>query len=213
MANRSEDFTKSNIDAEMNPGARSAEGAPAAKPGLIARLTGGPAPSDPLYVTKQTFPSGPLHFSKQTFGQKTRRFLFMASPILFLSAAGLLVITLMIPKSTSASRPIASSERRAKIRPGVNKRFKLAANKDLEITEVHFERTGGSTMVGNIHNKSERRISLAVVVFELADPSNFALGAVTVTELDLPAGASRIFKKPIEQANAISALVREVDTR
>jgi len=189
------------IDAEMNPGARSAEGAPAANPGLVDRLLAGPAPSDPLYLTNQTF------------GQKTRRLLFMASPILLVSAAGLLVITLLIPKSTNAHKLLTAAELRAKTLPGLNQQFKLDSNQDLEVTEVRFEHTGGSTMTGNIHNRRDRRISLAVVVFELADPSNSALGPVTVTELDLAPGASRAFRKPIEQTNAMSALVREVDTR
>jgi hypothetical protein len=201
MANRSKDITDTHIDAEMNQGARSAEGAPAAKTGLVDRLLNGPAPSDPLYLTNQTF------------GQKARRFLFMASPILLLSAAGLLVITLLIPKSTNAPRLLTASELRAKTLPGFDKHFKLDSNRDLEVTEVHFEHTGGSMIAGNLHNKSDRRISLAVVIFELADPSNSALGAITVTELDLAPGASRTFKKPIEQTNAMSALVREVDTR
>jgi len=201
MANRSKDTTDSQFDAEMNQGARSAEGAPAANSGLIDRLLNGPAPSDPLYLTNQTI------------GQKMGRFLFMASPILLLSAAGLLVITLLIPKSTSAPKLLTAAELRNKTLPGFDKHFKLDSNPDLEVTEVHFEHTGASTIVGNIHNKSGRRITLAVVVFELADPSNSALGAVTVTELDLAPGASRAFKKPIEQTNAMSALVREVDTR
>jgi hypothetical protein len=201
MANRSKDITDTHIEAEMSQGARSAEGAPAAKTRLVDRLLNGAAPSDTLYLTNQTF------------GQKAWRFLFMASPVLLLSAAGLLVITLLVPKSTNATRPIASSQLRAKVLPGFDRHFKLDSNRDLEVTGVHFEHTGGTTMVGNIHNKSGRRISLAVVVFELADPSNFALGAVTVTELDLAPGAGRTFKKPIEQTNAMSALVREVDTR
>jgi hypothetical protein len=201
MANRSKDTTDSQFDAEMNHGARSAEGAPAANTGLVDRLLNGPAPSDPLYLTNQTF------------GQKARRILFMASPILLVSAAGLLVITLLVPKSTNAPKMLTASELRTRTLPGFDKHFKLDSNQDLEVTEVHFEHTGASTIVGKIHNKSGRRITLAVVVFELADPSNSALGAVTVTELDLAPGASRAFKKPIEQTNAMSALVREVDTR
>jgi hypothetical protein len=201
MANRSEDLSESNSDAEMNQGARSAEGVSPAQTGLVDRLLNGPALSDPPYLTAQTA------------GQKARRILFMASPILLLSAAGLLVITLLIPKSTNAPKLLIGAELTTKTLPGFDKHFELDSNRDLEVTGVHFEHTGGSTMVGNIHNKSGRRISLAVVVFELADPSNSALGAVTVTELDLAPGVNRTFKKPIEQTKAMSALVREVDTR
>jgi hypothetical protein len=52
----------------------------------------------------------------------------------------------------------------------------------------------------------------ATVAFELADPSNSGLGAVTVKETNLAPGTSRTFRMPIEQANAMYAL-REVDTK
>ena len=67
-------------------------------------------------------------------------------------------------------------------------------------------------MVGNIHRRNHQ-ILQEVVVFDLADPSNSDLGGVTVTELNLAPGATRTFKKPIEQTNAMYALVREVETR
>jgi hypothetical protein len=53
----------------------------------------------------------------------------------------------------------------------------------------------------------------AVVTFELADATDSRLGGVTVTEENLAPGVMRPFKKTIDQVNAASALVREVETK
>jgi hypothetical protein len=201
MANRFTAFVESIIYTGMKPAARSEQGAPAAKPGWFARLLNGPEQSDPLYLTNQTF------------GQKARRVLFMISPMIVVIAAGLVAITMFAPKTTKAPKAPTSAEVRAKVLPDFNQEFKLDSNRDLEVTEVHFEHAGGNLMVGNIHNKSNHEIIQAVIVFDLADPSNSDLGGVTVTELNLAPGATRTFKKPIEQTNAMYALVREVETR
>jgi hypothetical protein len=185
----------------MKPGARSSEGAPAAKPGLFARFLSGPAPSDPLYLTNQTP------------GQKARRLLLMLSPVLVVIAGGLLAITLLSPKTDKGPKQLTSAEIRAKVLPDFNKEIKLESNQDLEVTEVHFEHTGTSMIVGNLRNKTNHQIVQAVIVFELGDASRSGLGGVTVTETNLAPGSVRTFKKPIEQSNAMFALVREVETR
>jgi hypothetical protein len=120
---------------------------------------------------------------------------------------------MLAPKKSKASKPLTNAELRAKVLPDFNKPITLESNKDLEVTEVHFEHSDGSAIVGNIRNKGTHQIVEAKVVFELADPSNSGLGAVTVKEINLAAGTSRPFRMPIEQANATYALVREVDTK
>jgi hypothetical protein len=201
MANRFRNFIESIIYAGMKPGAQSAEGAPAAKPGLFARFLSAPAPSDPLYLTNQTF------------GQKARRILLTVSPLLVVIAGVLVAFSLFRPKVDKAPRELTPAEVRAKVLPALNQEIKLDSNRDLEVTEVHFEHGGSSLMVGNLRNKTDHQIIQAVVVFELADPSRTELGAVTVTETNLAPGTVRTFKKPIEQTNAMYALVREVETR
>lgn len=201
MANGFKNFLDSIIYAGMKPGAESEQGAPAARPGLFARWLNGPAHADPLYVTNQTP------------GQKVRRALFMVSPMLVVIVLGLLAITVFAPKTATAPKRITAAEVRARVLPDFNQDFKLGSNKDLEITEVHFEHTDGSSIVGSIRNKSDHYVIQATVVFALADLSNSALGGVTVTQTNLPPRASRTFRWPIEQANAKYALVRELDSR
>jgi hypothetical protein len=201
MANRVQNFFESIVYAGMKPGARSSAEAPAAKSGWLARFLNAPAPSDPLYLTNRSF------------GQKARRVLAIASPFVLVIAGGLAAFLFFGHKTDKAPKELTSAEVRAKVLPGFNKEFKLDSNKDLEIAEIHFESNGPSVMVGSIRNTTDHAIFHAVVVFELADSSRSDLGAVTVTETNLAPGASRIFRKPIEQTNAASALVREVETR
>ena len=192
MANRFRNIVESIIYAGMKPGARSAEGAPAANPGLLARLLAGPAPSDPLYLTNQTF------------GQKSRRILLMVSPVILVLAGVFVAVAIFGPKSDKAPREVTAAEIRAKVLPDFNKEIKLDSNKDIAVTEVHFEHAAGSgVMVGNLKNNTNHRIVQAVIEFELADPSHSGLGGVIVTETDLAPGAIRTFRKPIEQTSAM----------
>jgi hypothetical protein len=199
MANRIQNIFESIVYAGMKPGARSSEGAPAAKPGWLARLLNGPAQSDPLYLTNQTF------------GQKARRMSLMVAPLVLVLAGVLVAIHFLSPKTARAPKELTTAEVQAKVLPGFNKDFKLESNKDLAIAEVHFE--GANMMVGSLRNTTDHVIFQADVVFELADSSHSELGAVTVTELNLAAGSTREFRKSIEQANAMYALVREVETK
>jgi len=133
--------------------------------------------------------------------------------MLLVLVGGLVALKMLAPSTTKGPRALTTAELGAKVLPSFNREITLDSNKDLEVTEVHFEHTGGNLMVGNIRNKSNHQIIEAVVVFDLADPSSSALGGVTVTETNLAPGATRTFRKPIEQTNATFALVREVSTK
>jgi hypothetical protein len=199
MANRFRDFVESIVYAGMKPGQRPSEGASGAKPGFFARFLSGPAPSDPLYLTNQSF------------GQKAKRYLLMSLPVLLvLAAGGLFSLRYFGARTEVGPKQLSAKELAAKTLPAFNKPIDLETNRDVEVTEVHFER---GVMVGNIRNLTTHAIVEAVVTFELADASDSRLGGVTVTETNLAAGATRTFKKPIDQVNAVSALVREVETR
>lgn len=201
MLNRVKSLFESIVYAGMKPGGRPAQGAPATKQGWFARILSGPSQSDPLYLTNQTS------------GQKARRILLMVSPMIVVIAGGLIAIFVLSPKTTQAPRQVTVAELKAKVLPEYNQPIKLETNQDLEVTEVHFEHSGGNQIVGNLKNRSSHKIIEAVVVFDLADPDNSGLGGVTITELNLPPGSSRTFRKPIDQSNAIHAMVREVDSK
>ena len=201
MLNRFKNFTESIIYAGLKPAGRSIEGAPAAKPGFFARILNGPAVSDPFYLTNQSF------------GQKARRMLFMMLPVIVVIAGGVFAIQRSAPKKSKPPKTLTNAELRAMILPDFNQPITLESNQDLEVTEVHFEHSGGNVIIGNVRNKGSHQIVEATMVFELADPSNSEIGAVTVKETDLAPGTSRTFRMPIEEANATYALVREVATR
>jgi hypothetical protein len=202
MANRVKDLMESIVYAGMKPGARSSEDAPAAKQGWFTRWLNGPEQSDPLYLTNQTF------------GQKARRWLFIALPVAVVIGGGVAAIVMLAPKTALPPKALTAAEVSARVLPEFDhKEFALDTNHDLEVTEVRFEHSSGNFMVGNLHNKSNHPIVQAVVVFALANAERSELGAVTLTELNLAAGASREFRKPIEQGTATYALVREVDTK
>jgi hypothetical protein len=197
MSNRIRDFVESLIYAGMKPGARSAVGEPV-KRGFLARFLDAPATSDPLYLTNQTF------------GQKTRRMLLLASPVILVLAGGAAVFLTRGRKPEAAPQPLTAAEMAAKTLPAFQNPISFKINREIEVTEVHFDH---GVMLGNFHNTTNHGIVEATVTFDLADVSNSQLGGVTVTELNLEPNSVRAFKRNVEQANAIYALVREVETR
>ena len=201
MASRFQNFVESIVYAGMKPGARPGHGGAAEKRGLLARWLSGPAPSDPLYLTNQTF------------SQKARRLLLVLVPLVVTAAGVIVTIGILSSRTTKAPRELTPAEVAAKVLPGFSTDIKLDSNKDLEVMEVHFESNGGTRMVGNIKNVTDHKITQATVVFDLADASLSRLGAITVTETDLAPGAVRAFKKSIDQTSAAFGLVREVQTR
>src|ERR1039458_3606575 len=74
-ANSFRKFVESIVYAGMKPAGRSSSAEPAAKPGLLARYLAEPDPSDPLYLTNQTF------------GYKVRRILKIAAPVFLVVAS------------------------------------------------------------------------------------------------------------------------------
>ena len=180
----------------MKPGTRASQTEPAGKLGLLARFLSGPAPSDPLYLTNQTF------------GQKARRFLVLVIPLVVVVALVVVAIAMLVPKKVFKPAPVVAERVLRNI-----KDIKLGSNTDLEVVDVHFDHTDGDLMLGAIRNKTDRQITEAVVVMDLVDDNRSQLGAITVTENNLAPGEVRTFKMPIEQATASLAVVREVHTK
>jgi hypothetical protein len=197
MGNRIRNFVESLIYAGMKPGARSAAGEPA-KRGFFARFLDAPAASDPLYLTNRTF------------GQKAKRMLLLAAPVILVLAGGAAVFLTRSRKPEAAPKQLTAAEMAAKTLPAFQNPISFKINREIEVTEVHFDH---GVMIGNFHNTTNHDIVQATVTFDLADVSNSQLGGVTVTELNLGPNSVRPFKRNVEQANAIYALVREVETR
>lgn len=197
MANRFRKLFESIVYAGMKPETRASQTEPAGKPGLLARFLSGPVPSDPLYLTNQTF------------GQKARRFLVLVVPLVVVVALVVVAIAILLPKKAFKEPATVVAPR---VLPNI-KDIKLGSNPDLEVVDVHFDHTGGDTMLGAIRNKTDRQINEAVVVMDLVDDDRSQLGGITVTENNLAPGETRTFKMPIEQSTASLAVVREVHTK
>jgi hypothetical protein len=187
----------------MKPAVRSTGAAPPAKTGLAAalqRFLSGPAVSDPMYLTNQTF------------GQKAKRVLLVAAPILIvvLSVAGAMMY--YAKKHAPPATALTSAEVGAKLLPDFHPDLNLDSNKNLDVLKVQFEHSGGNVMTGVFQNKTNHLINEAEVIIDLFDDSGSNLGGVKVTEANLAAGESRNFQRAIEQSNAEHAMVREVHT-
>ena len=201
MANRIKELFESIVYMGMKPGARATVAPPAAKPGLLGlfnRFRSGPAHSDPLYLTNQTF------------AQKLQRAVIVSIPVVVVGGLAFLGIGYYAAKHPKTVKVVTRQETEALILPNFNDHIKLEANKYLEVTEVRFEHSGGTQMFGSLRNISDQVIDQAVVVFDLTDDDGSQLGGVTVTETNLTPGSVRNFRRPIEQPTAEHAVVREV---
>ena len=166
---------------------------------VFAGLKPGIRPSDPLYLTNQTF------------GQRVRRLFRLAVPLAALIAAGIAAIAIFAPKHRIAARQPSAAEVAARSLPAFDKEIQIDSNRDLQVMEVYFERPG--SMAGSLKNVTNRELGEAVVVFDLADQNRSLLGGVTLTQTKLAPGAVRSFKLPVEQTSAMFALVREIRTQ
>jgi hypothetical protein len=197
MANRFRQFIESVVFAGMRPAARNGN-APAPKTGLagmMERMISGPAVSDPMYLTNQTF------------GQKAKRLILVAAPILILvlGAAG----ATYYYSSKHSSKP-QTGEVAVDVLRDFHPDMNLDSNKNLDVLEVRFDHSSGNVMTGLLQNKTDHVIAEAVVVFDLTDDSGSQLGGVTVSEANLEPRSPRRFHMPIEQSTAEHAVVRDV---
>jgi hypothetical protein len=200
MANRFRQFLESVVFAGMKPTPRSTENAPAPKTGLagmMQRMISGPAVSDPMYLTNQTF------------GQKAKRLMMVAAPILILVLGAAGAMSYYGSKQVDPSKT-HNGEATVNVLPDFHPDTNLDSNKNLDVLEVRFDHSEGNVMTGVFQNKTNHVIGEAVVVFDLFDDSASLLGGVTVSEANLEPGSSRKFQMPIEQSNAEHAVVRDV---
>ena len=172
--------------------------------GPIERLlAGGPAPSDPLYLTNRTL------------GQKARFWSLIAIPCLFLALGiGLLLSNLLAPPPPAPVRQLSSAEIAAKILPNVAKDIKVEQNMDIEVLEVGIQRDPDPRLLaGKVRNNTTHEIAAADFVFDLTDSSGSQLGAVRATVERIPAASVKAFQFPIKQQQAAFALVRDMSIR
>jgi hypothetical protein len=164
-------------------------------------LSGGPAPSDPLYLTNRTI------------GQKLKPVIVLGVPCLIVGSLMVLVLTNQVAKKTPLAKPDPTpAETAAKMLPNMAE-IKVETNRDLEIIEVHVDRSQGIALVGTVMNNTTHAIPTAEIVFDLTDSNGSQLGGVSQKIENLAPQIRQSFRLPLELPEARFALVREVRTR
>src|ERR1017187_7348694 len=162
-------------------------------------LSGGPPPTDPLYLTNRTL------------GQKLISWSLVGIPCLVLLAGiGITLSSLLDPPEAKPVKALTAAEITAKLLPNMDKDFKLAPTPDVQVLEA---RVDGTRLIGKVKNTSTKEIAGAELVIDLTDADGSQVGAVSVVVEKLPPSGTRDFEIPIRQRNAAGAMVREVTLR
>jgi hypothetical protein len=165
-------------------------------------LSGGSAPSDPLYLTNRTT------------GQKVKAIALIGIPIL---AVGYVVYGMLTNRFDFGEPPppheTTRAEMAAKLLPPMDPNLRVETDKDVEITECRVELGAQNSLVGSMRNKTDHEIRIAEAVFDLTDGWGSQLGGVSARIENLKARSTATFRVPIEQARATFALVRTIHTQ
>ena len=201
---RIREFFESIVFAGMKPGAQSVPKqnlrwlGPLRDP-IERLLSGGPAPSDPLYL------------SNRTPAQKLKSWSLIAIPCLVLAlGVGVTLSNFLDPPEAKPIKEPPPGQVTAKLLPNVEKDLKPTPPADVQVLEV---RVDGSRLVGVVKNTTAREIAVAELVIDLTDSAGSQVGAVTATVEKLPPSSTKEFQIPIKQQDAAIALVREVKSR
>jgi hypothetical protein len=206
MSRRTRELIESIIFAGMKPGAPVGRPHPMRWLQPLLRpierfLSGGAAPSDPLYL------------SRRTTGQRIRFALLIGTPGVIVTGLMALALSNNFVKKTVMPRlDLPPAEVAAKMLPNMD-RVKLDTNRDVDVMEVHVDRTRGTVVMGTVMNNTAHQIHSAEIVFDLTDAMGSQLGGVSQKIENLPPQNRQAFRLPIEQRTASLVLLREVKTR
>jgi len=202
--NRIRKFLESIVFAGMKPGGQTAPKRELTWLGPLSGpverlLSGGPAPTDPLYLTNRTL------------GQKLLSWSLIGIPCLVLLAGiGITLSSLLDLPAPKPDKELTAAEITAKLLPNMDKDFKLAPTSDVQVLEAKVD---GTRLVGKVKNTSAREIAGAELVIDLTDVDGSHVGAVSAIVEKIPPSGTRSFEVPIKQRNAATAMVREVTLR
>jgi hypothetical protein len=170
--------------------------------GLLERILLRPAPSDPLYL------------SNRTFDQKVKHALAIAVPCVILAGGVLLLLSHFFhAKGPGPGLEPSPAELAAKLLPNVDKTITIEVNKEVQVLEAHIEHEGGTKVAGTVKNNTDRLIHSTDIILNLTDRMGSHLGAVSAQVENLAPNATVKFQAPIEQKDAVFALVREIETQ
>jgi hypothetical protein len=158
-------------------------------------LSGGPAPSDPLYLTNRT-PAQRLKFWS-----------LILIPCVVVLGIGYKLSRSLNPPAPPPAKELTAAEITAKLLPNMAKDIQLAPATDVQVLEIRVE---GARLVGVVKNTTTSEIAVAELVIDLTDGVGSQVGAVNGIVEKIPPSGTKDFQFPIKQRNAAFALVREV---
>jgi hypothetical protein len=160
-------------------------------------LSGGPPPSDPLYL------------SRRTPRQRLVLALKIASPFLALAVIVMWSFRIGLFRKEQPKLDLSPAEIASKMLPEVD-RIKIESNRDIDVPSVGVEHNGTAALAGAVRNNTSRVIGQVDVYFDVTDENGSKLGDVKAHFQNLAPKSEQPFRMPIEQSNAAIAIVREI---
>lgn len=196
------------VFAGLKPGSHPRQGSAALPDTRIGRLrrridgwvSGGPAPSDPLYL------------SRRTTAQKIRAWLVVAVPLIVLLAGIGLVLDPYLGSPQVKPKELAPAEVAAKMLPNLGN-IKIESNPAIDVIEVRVQQSGGPRINGVLKNKTDRAIAAVELTCDVTDAAGTQLGSVILHVDHIPASSTKNFSLPVKLPTAAFVLVREIATR
>ena len=189
----------------LQPGAQAAPSKRARWLGPLRRpverfLSGGPAPSDPLYLTNRTV------------GSKVRNAVVIGVPCLLVAGGlyGVMTNSFDFGDPQPAFPEASTAEAVSKLLPHLDPNIRIDTDRDVSVIEVRVEHTSPMALAGVVKNNTDHEIRIAQAVFDVTDQGGSQLGAVTTQIDNLKAGSTANFRLVIPQTTAAFALVREI---
>lgn len=200
---RIREFLESIVFAGMKPGGQTAPkrqltGLGPLRGPVERLLSGGPAPSDPLYLTNRTLT------------QKLKSWSLIAIPCVVLALGIVILSRSLQPPAPKPVKPLTAAEITAKLLPNLDQDIQLPLATDVQVIEIKVE---GSRLVGVVKNTTRREIAVTELVIDLTNAAGSQLGAVNAIVEKIPPSGTKDFQIAIQQRDAAFALIRNVTSR
>lgn len=161
-------------------------------------LSGGPAPSDPLYLTNRSL------------FQRTRVAILVTIPCLILVGLVALGVSHRLRVREKPVRQPTAAEIAQATLPNLVKDIQITTDYDLEVSEARIQHGQRTMVVGTVKNNTTHSINNARVVFTITTDIGAKLGYVAVHIEHVDPKSTAPFSLGIEQEDAAFALVKEI---
>ena len=191
------------VYAGMHPGSAPAAPRSARRSGRLRGrlerfLAGGPAPSDPLYL------------SNRTSFQRAHTAILVIVPCLILAGVVALGVSHQFRIQERPARQPTPREIAQATLPNLAKDVQISTGSDLEVSEARIRHGERTMVVGTVKNDSNHAIDRIRVVLTLSTELGYKLGYVAVNVEHVDPHSTAPFSVGIEEKDAAFAVVREI---